>query len=638
MATSSSTLRKRPADNGIITEEKANSSHDKSVPASEQSSSAGVQMEETIQEQHNSETNNHRSTFLAIPLDVLGEIAYSLRPLDILHLSRTNKALKSMLMLRSSALVWRAALATAVAEGLPPCPSDLNEPQYIRLMFEWSCTILQFCGGATFYWGQWALRVRCCQTCARERLIERWSAWKMLPSNYINDYRPLSESLILTNFIVEERRERDSDYDDDDDDEVDDEGEQEQDEEEDTGEVLPSGTWYLKSAVVAVVEIMKDALTDEARFHDFLRDRLLHVALVNVLRRGRGSKSRRKEECHLRKLGYSSEIEHWYKEEEKHFYKHPLVKKTQSLTKQDWTDIKDILVEYMEGVRSRHLKDEWENEILPGRLATLREVLGEYYLAQKETNLVPAIVDFCYMAGVLEIVEAPWDVEVTKASFSDVIASLPEMVEGWRKNVRDKLFKLLPAGVVELDPSLLDVLTLATTQFSCAWDKVKAPLTSDRLFVHGCLTKWEEDGVSRESIRLLKGAYAESICSLLDAVPWGVQRYKELASYPEASQYARYIVEACDKDPETTTTLDMDKLDARLECTKCRHLPGLKWRQAVTHAALKNDHAQNDFRMHSPEETVSMREVEQDVAWPDWDGCRPWLCRKNPELGLSMRL
>lgn len=408
-------------------------------------------------------------------------------------------------------------------------------------------------------------------------------------------------------------------------------------------EVLPSGTWYLKSAVVAVVEILKDALTEEAKFHDFLRDRLLHVALVNVhaermrvwhlLHSFAGaedpSRDGRRNAIlqHLRELGYSSEIEHWYKDEEKHFYKHPLVKKTQSLTKQDWTDIKDILVEYMEGVRSRHLKDEWQNEILPGRLATLRGVLAEYYLAQEETDLVPAIVDFCYMTGVLEIVEAPRDIQVTKASFSAVIASLPEMAEDWRKNVRDRLFKLLPAGVAEPDPSLLDVLTLATTQFSCAWDKVKAPLTSDRLFVHGCLTKWEEDGVSRESIRLLKGAYGESICSLLDAVPWGIQHYKELASYPEASEYARYIVEACDKDPKTTTALDMDKLDARLECTKCRHLPGLKWRQAVTHAALKNDHAQNDFRMHSPEETVSMREVEKDIAWPDWDGCRPWLCR-----------
>ncbi|KAG6834767.1 hypothetical protein H0H93_007535 [Arthromyces matolae] len=55
------------------------------------------------------------------PLDVL----FELDPLDVLNLSRTSKALRSILMRRSSQFIWKSALAHI--EGLPECPSDMTE-------------------------------------------------------------------------------------------------------------------------------------------------------------------------------------------------------------------------------------------------------------------------------------------------------------------------------------------------------------------------------------------------------------------------------------------------------------------------------------------------------------------------------
>ncbi|KZT27389.1 hypothetical protein NEOLEDRAFT_137924 [Neolentinus lepideus HHB14362 ss-1] len=494
--------------------------------------------------------------------------------LDILQLSRTNKSLRSMLMRRGSAFIWRAALATAVAKGLPPCVSDLNEPQYIRLMFEWSCT---FCGGPTFHWGQWALRVRCCEACARDRLVDHWNASRMLPQGFKQKQLVLGSS-IMTNFEVKERREQC--YEDDD---------EEEDREE---EVRSYGTWYLKSDVIAVAEKFEEALTEETKFHGFLRDRTFHVAVVNRhaerMRKWQLENSFAREEDaildwrkkaiihNLKELGYSSSLERWSEEEMIQFSKHPAVKDPQSLTMEEWTSIKDTIIEYVKGIKNCHLKYEWKNETLAGRLTTLGKVLKEYCLAQEDADPVPPVIDFCYMKAILEIVEAPQDVKVTKESFSGVIPLLPAMAESWHKDVLNKLFKVLPATLANQDQSSLDILFLATTQFSCAWDNAKAPLTSDRLFIHHCLTKWEKDGVSPDRARLLPGASPEIICSRLQAVPWGMQHYSQLAFHPEASEYARYIVEACEKDLKTTTALEMDNLDARLECTKCKGLIGLQ--------------------------------------------------------------
>lgn len=62
-----------------------------------------------------------------------------LDPGDLLHLARTSRDLRDILMSKSSEGIWRAARRNV--EGLPPLPSDLNEPQYAHLLFEPYCHV-----------------------------------------------------------------------------------------------------------------------------------------------------------------------------------------------------------------------------------------------------------------------------------------------------------------------------------------------------------------------------------------------------------------------------------------------------------------------------------------------------------------
>ncbi|THU81978.1 hypothetical protein K435DRAFT_692490, partial [Dendrothele bispora CBS 962.96] len=88
-----------------------------------------------------------------------------LEPLDILRLSRTSRDLRNLLTSRSSEHVWRNARLNV--EELPSLPTDLNEIQYAKLVFDAIC---QVCG-THCHSVYWDCRIRCCQKCARQTCV-----------------------------------------------------------------------------------------------------------------------------------------------------------------------------------------------------------------------------------------------------------------------------------------------------------------------------------------------------------------------------------------------------------------------------------------------------------------------------------
>ncbi|KAL1738469.1 hypothetical protein HDZ31DRAFT_78340, partial [Schizophyllum fasciatum] len=95
-----------------------------------------------------------------LPLDIVYEIFSHLHPAHLLAVSRTNKALRGMLMCKNARSVWRKSFLNA--PDIPPVPEDLNEPQYARLLFDKSCMSCQAPNTSTV---AWASRWRCCKKC-----------------------------------------------------------------------------------------------------------------------------------------------------------------------------------------------------------------------------------------------------------------------------------------------------------------------------------------------------------------------------------------------------------------------------------------------------------------------------------------
>ncbi|KAL5520406.1 hypothetical protein ACEPAG_9630 [Sanghuangporus baumii] len=101
------------------------------------------------------------SLIMSLPIDVLYEITLNLKPLDLLYLSRTSRSLYGVFMARSSRHVW---IMCENRMQMPPCPSNLNEPQYASLYFEKTC---QACGYREAKNVIDSLLIRLCQRCAK---------------------------------------------------------------------------------------------------------------------------------------------------------------------------------------------------------------------------------------------------------------------------------------------------------------------------------------------------------------------------------------------------------------------------------------------------------------------------------------
>ncbi|KIO33096.1 hypothetical protein M407DRAFT_65753, partial [Tulasnella calospora MUT 4182] len=72
-----------------------------------------------------------------MPVDIFTEVCSHLDPHDLRRLALTSKRLWDILMTKESKHIWKTALASV--PYLPECPTDLNEPQYVCLLFSSEC-------------------------------------------------------------------------------------------------------------------------------------------------------------------------------------------------------------------------------------------------------------------------------------------------------------------------------------------------------------------------------------------------------------------------------------------------------------------------------------------------------------------
>ncbi|RDX45051.1 hypothetical protein OH76DRAFT_1026402 [Lentinus brumalis] len=114
-----------------------------------------------------------------MPMDILYE---HLQPLDLLHLARTTKALRKLLMTRSASAIWRCARENVF--DLPDCPKDMDEPTYASFMFEPHCQICFRERVKVTVEVLWVCRVRCCKLCFRRNFVELREFHAMFPPQY----------------------------------------------------------------------------------------------------------------------------------------------------------------------------------------------------------------------------------------------------------------------------------------------------------------------------------------------------------------------------------------------------------------------------------------------------------------------
>ncbi|KAG8969353.1 hypothetical protein FRC05_001092 [Tulasnella sp. 425] len=106
-----------------------------------------------------------------MPVDIFTEVCSYLDPFDLRRLALTSKRLWDILMTKEARHIWKTALDSV--PDLPECPTDLNEPQYVCLLYSSECYTIGCTGRGTRV--DWYFRVRFCTACHDANMASEWA-------------------------------------------------------------------------------------------------------------------------------------------------------------------------------------------------------------------------------------------------------------------------------------------------------------------------------------------------------------------------------------------------------------------------------------------------------------------------------
>ncbi|KIY51950.1 hypothetical protein FISHEDRAFT_70186 [Fistulina hepatica ATCC 64428] len=536
-----------------------------------------------------------------LPLDILLEIFSNLLPLDVLHLSRASKALRRVLMHRSSMSVWKSAFASI--PDLPPCPDDsssLSETITSRLLPYEDVVIKNpdsdlasvFKKCLIFItWRDWP--GTWCLKKDRDSIAHELQIW----SSDRKDF------LWLKTREANARRESS----------------------------LMCSLWAHTKQTQRYDEL--DELREQ-RFKDICR-RLIDIGFGE-------------EVTYIRNLRYG---DHFLgKSTLKVFVNLPAVRRPQALTEQIWKNIQPALLNYMAQAKAHRIENELAALNLE-RFKMFAEAWTTFRQSLPPSMLLPSPFDIRGMDGISDILnkspsdpEHPsTDTQVSVALFEPALNALMPFIDKWRTDVAilgaRKVLNFhgpLPYLFEYFCPETR--LRLATTVFYCnaPWhtrmtETILPEPTYHRMYwpefmYHQCnSSRWYD----------YTGSFLERDETLGSGEWIGCQRCAWSATHLDvdvgASDMAAKIVAACGRDSDEATVEELDALDPRLVCLKCtrgarcdgeRIMPIRSWRQTVDHAMDVHWGASDvDFECITEEDTVLARSA-QDME-PE---ARRWRC------------
>ncbi|KAG8952217.1 hypothetical protein FRC04_004924 [Tulasnella sp. 424] len=511
-----------------------------------------------------------KDLFSTLPLDLIYETFGHLHPLDLLHLARTSKMLRSHLMSKRSISIWITA-REAVIPPVPECPKDQSEPQWAMLLFTHDCTI---CGSPRIQKVDWNLRLRGCETCFKEHIIYSRTASKAYPD--IEDLDTVLELLPWTN----------------------------------TGGWAhghsSSRKFYLSTHIVEMAEIVEDfqlridagVKGARAEFDEFKEKKKASAAeqsesgkelkewALKAARMRHVTDDQLKDERKQAMVAKLIDLGHDSRDVQKvadtwRYRSRNIFDRTTPLSDSVWKRAKPKAEMLVEEAKQRRL----DIERWPTREAR-RTVAKSRYATFKKTydaspdKLLPIYSAFINLPMIKEVIRSDGD-DVSPDIFDDAFDKLPAFLDEWRRDRRVELARILldaqvPPGAVKPDPIAAEqegFLSLATSFFSVCgrWSRYDQTTTHWMTTMHGHFNR--SDGY-HPTFPIPKVNYEDINC---------------IHAVPESFERAKLLIELVGLDPKTATRLDMDEIDARFWCTECSVLihrstnVARNWRNCIMH-------------------------------------------------------
>ncbi|KAJ7596655.1 hypothetical protein C8J56DRAFT_917997 [Mycena floridula] len=526
------------------------------------------------------------------PLDVLFEIFSHLDPFSLLKLSRCTKDLRNILMSRSTAFVWRTALDNV--EGLPDVPSGLNEPQFVRIVFDSRCFA---CSAPNIKRAQIVFRTRLCKFC-----LETSPKFRSFSSG-----QPVMHELLPT-FSMRGHRRQEYYY------------------SVDMAEKLQNEHSALQDdqKALSVWRAEKRAEKAEIQNHASLCEEWAQAQQDQRSLKLEEIRDRRKNAIQekLVALGWGLEID-WLKL--KHNYAlshHKLVSVAKDLTDRGWTNIESTLVDVMTEQRAARLQEERQNLRLERR-KVLNQVLDTYLETLPHNAIGPQKGCLANLDAFKTVfLQLPLEKKLTLDMFPEALAEIPAFCKEWR-TLRDlELMALMPTG------SSVDTLSLATTSFLC--NSCRLHIRYPMVLIHKCLTP------THSQIPFPGQDQDPELVAFFSSIQrWPIQPLEKYLTYATGlASTCEAIIRLCEKDPLTTTLEEMDELNPLLESPSGKSdYSGqyfiIRWQGLVRH------HARTDYIL-LPDDLIPLAEAKEQEAIENYvKGLQdPWTHR-HTEFGCG---
>ncbi|KDR80012.1 hypothetical protein GALMADRAFT_242213 [Galerina marginata CBS 339.88] len=505
---------------------------------------------------------------IEMPLDLLFEIFGRLEPLDLLHLTRTTKDLRALLMNRSSTSIWKQSRSNI--PGMPDCPSDLSEAQYAHFMFGKSC---HFCHrNLSNLRIVCSARLRTCTKCLEEKFTEKYFDWL-----HRRDF-PMQLAEFVPAIFISKRsgpstRQREMAYD-----AVDDRWAEEYKRAQDKDK-------WLKEKIEERKVIARHASACELWFEQMEDIREREKASILA-----GRKAIVVER--LKKLGWEDELSRMSEEDDKP-QDDPIVLKAcqKDITEQTLSNLEEFLNEFMETQRGVRLVQERES-LLEQRLPILRKVLQRYVTTLPPNALHPSVGELFRDSNILDIINnTPQTVDFTEANFDPIVPMLPDITIRWQKEMEEKLVDIIwqaePAYASNRETSV----NLATTSFDCKHCSA-CYMRFPNVLMHLCATRayyfFAEVG---SDLAHLKDILLETYWNAAKSINFTVKNAELIAE----------VVALCGFDPKTTTAAEMDAANPIIECVTCNDVHEgrltMTWSSVPAHWSKKH-RSIGDMKLH----------------------------------------
>ncbi|KAG9023860.1 hypothetical protein FRB95_012392 [Tulasnella sp. JGI-2019a] len=494
-----------------------------------------------------------------LPLDVVYEVLWWLQPIDLLRLARSTKTLRSHLMSKVSLSVWKASRENVIG-GTPECPEYMSEPAFARLLFANECFICGKLGrgspgseqGCPVYW---EVQMRCCPNCLDTSFIaatfvdkrfqemeniklvvellpfaRKGQYWRKIRCYYIPAIYEMGAAI-------------------------------EDHENQILARVLGAQDAFEKFKVTQKTKVAA-MLKDAPEFDMWHRK---HERLIRD--RNRELRAERREVFMTKLLAeghHANDVAAAFGS----------FSAGDPLTENGWTAIRPKVDRSLARFKRERLKLA-RASLLDRRREVVISILRRHPV---NTNITenffrPSLEEVAYaFEPITLVVDREDDEEASAEDFEGALEGVEEWVEEWRIEKRTEILEIMvSAGAVAISDPLTEHdfarLKLATTMFSCTC----------RISI-----RYRDIEATPGGLMCFKLLGRHHRTCGNKAFPWNTECFKYSA---DAEEMIRQLVIAVGRNPETTTTDQMDELNARFYCQGCPKWDRLarSWRNCAAH-------------------------------------------------------